>query len=241
MRGVLAGILCVLAFGTSGTPLAPSAGARLAAHARVLDPPNAVSDSAAVARYIETVLAQAGYEVSREVNGQEQRIEAGIAGTPAPAAERRTFIIGANYIPRAARQRTATAAVIELARLLKTLHPASGTDIRFVFFVRAESAATEHAGDFIAFQGSPAQSRRVRSTLASFRAASTFPQEGLATPAYAEGVTVAGGLMITDAEFLRYPYLRAAQEKDQADFDGMAQAVASLARLLARLAASDEA
>lgn len=148
-----------------------------------------------------------------------------------------SIIIGANYSPVARDLGSGAAAVIELARLLKGIQVPEGTEIRLVFFVRGLGEPGPPAGNFIAFSGTRDHSARVRRALASFRAVSTFPDEGLAAQAYVEGVTVSGTLMITDAEFLRYPYFHTSGSASQPDYDNMARVVDALARLLRRIAA----
>lgn len=193
------------------------------------------------ARHIETALARLGYEVTRQESMQRgnrrQQIEVSVSN-PAPArTPARVFIIGANYSPLARDLGGGVAAVIELARLLKSVKAPEGTELRFVFFVRGLEEPGPPAGNFIAFSGPRAESDRIRQALASFRAVSTFPEEGLAAQAYVEGVTVSGRLMITDAEFLRYPYSHAGESTGQPAYDNMARVVDALARLVRHMAA----
>jgi hypothetical protein len=193
------------------------------------------------ARYIETALARLGYEVTRQSRTQQgsrmQQIEVTLPN-PAPAhVPPRVLIIGANYSPLASDPGSGVSAVIELARLLRHVKRPDGTEIRFVFFVRGIEEPGPPAGNFIAFSGTRAASDRVRKALASFHAVSSFPEEGLAAQAYVEGVTVSGKLMITDVEFLRYPYSHAGQGAGQPDYDNMARVVDALARLVRKIAA----
>ena len=197
--------------------------------------------SGEAARYIETALARLGYEVTRQesmqLGNRRQQIEVSVSH-PGPAhLPARVFIIGANYSPLARDLGGGVAAVIELARLLKSVKAPEGTELRFVFFVRGFDEPGPPAGNFIAFAGTRAESDRVRKALASFRAVSTLPEEGLAAQAYVEGVTVSGRLMITDAEFLRYPYSHAGESAGHPDYDNMARVVDALARLVRHIAA----
>ncbi|QNA90043.1 M28 family peptidase [Massilia sp. Dwa41.01b] len=97
--------------------------------------------------YIETTLRQAGYVPTRqeyEVAGQRVRnIEVAVANVAQGKRPERIFIVGAHYdsapgAPGANDNGSGTAAVLELARLLKTVQPRAGTEVRFVFFVNEE-------------------------------------------------------------------------------------------------------
>ena len=99
------------------------------------------------ARYIEQALAGFGYALKRqeyEAGGQKVRnIEVSVANVAKDARPERIFIIGAHYdsalgAPGANDNGSGTAAVLELARLLKTVRPSYGTEIKFVFFVNEE-------------------------------------------------------------------------------------------------------
>ena len=101
----------------------------------------------AAAHYIETALGTEGYTVRRQeylAGGQGVRnIKVSVANVDKGAKPARIFIIGAHYdsapgAPGANDNASGTAAVLELARLLKTLHPSRGTEIKFVFFVNEE-------------------------------------------------------------------------------------------------------
>ncbi len=204
----------------SKEPFAPLP-VRLVLHGSLLE-------HATAARYIETALARAGYEVTRQPGPQRQQIEVSL-GAARPAI--RTFIIGASYSATTGDNGSGVAAVIELARMLKGIDLARGTQLTFVFFV----GDTNAAGNFIAYHGPPAESARVRKSLASFRTATSASAEGLASNAFVEGVVVSGPIMITDADVLRYPYVHTAQGAP--DYDNLATQVSNLAKLLTRLAA----
>ena len=97
--------------------------------------------------YIENTLEKAGYTPSRQeytAAGQQVRnIEVAVANVVKGKRPERIFIVGAHYdsaegAPGANDNGSGTAAVLELARLLKTMRPASGTEVRFVFFVNEE-------------------------------------------------------------------------------------------------------
>lgn len=99
------------------------------------------------ALYIETTLERAGYKPTRqeyEAGGQRVRnIEAAVGNVTKGKRPERIFIVGAHYdsavgAPGANDNGSGTAAVLELARLLKTMQPAAGTEVRFVFFVNEE-------------------------------------------------------------------------------------------------------
>lgn len=254
------------------------------------------------ALYIETSLAAEGYAVRRQeytFEGHRVRnLEVSITSSPPTKTPNRIFIVGAHYdsapgAPGANDNGSGTAAVLELARLLKGIRLAAGTELKFVFFVNEEPpyflgegmGSVQHArdlrkrgqpveaaliletigcyssapnsqryppgleklypntGNFIAFVGTLENSELVRKTLAAFRAASTFPAEGLAAPAYVEGVTLSDhtsynrqgypALMITDTAFLRYPYYHTAQDTpDKLDYGGMSRVVQGLAKVI---------
>jgi Zn-dependent M28 family amino/carboxypeptidase len=102
-------------------------------------------ESAAV--YIEKTLAEAGYRSTRQEyaagGGRVHNIEASIGNVAPGRRPERIFIVGAHYdsalgAPGANDNGSGTAAVLELARLLHTMRPSAGTEVRFVFFVNEE-------------------------------------------------------------------------------------------------------
>ncbi|WP_267877554.1 M28 family peptidase [Massilia sp. IC2-477] len=99
------------------------------------------------ARHIETTLESYGYRPRKQeyqADGQKVRnIEVSVSNTVAGAKPERIFIVGAHYdsargAPGANDNGSGTAAVLELARLLKTMQPSRGTEVKFVFFVNEE-------------------------------------------------------------------------------------------------------
>ncbi|MEN3278022.1 MAG: hypothetical protein V7631_3812 [Massilia sp.] len=97
--------------------------------------------------YIETELKRAGYQPARQeytAGGQRVRnIEVAVSNVARGKRPERIFIVGAHYdsapgAPGANDNGSGTAAVLELARLLKTMQPRAGTEVRFVFFVNEE-------------------------------------------------------------------------------------------------------
>jgi hypothetical protein len=112
--------------------------------------------------YIEQTLGSEGYRIRRQdykAGGQKVRnIEVSVANVAPGARPARIFIIGAHYdsvagtpvagtpvagtpapgAPGANDNGSGTAAVLELARLLKTMRPSQGTEVKFVFFVNEE-------------------------------------------------------------------------------------------------------
>lgn len=212
----------------------------------------------AAARYIGNVLEADGYQVRRqeyEAGGRKVRnIEVSIANVAPNARPARIFIIGAQG---ANDNGGGTAAVLELARLLKDMRPSQGTEVKFVFFVGADTGSMRHAdtgrpysGNFIAFVGTLASSHLVQDTLAAFRSVSGFPAHGLAALAYVQGVTLSDhashqrfgypAIMITDTGFMRYPYYKmngsAEDTPDRIDYQGTARVVSGLARTIMALA-----
>jgi hypothetical protein len=122
---------------------------RLQAHVTAIasSPRNVQRDEALekAARYIEQTLSQLGYAIDRQifsVDGSAVRnIEATLEARAGTAAVR-TLVVGAHYdsyedSPGANDNATGTAAVLELARLLKNWQPQS-TRLRLVLFVNEE-------------------------------------------------------------------------------------------------------
>jgi hypothetical protein len=171
------------------------------------------------ARYIEGVLGTEGYAIRRqeyEAGGHKVRnIEVSVSNVSPNTKPARIFIVGANRSDNTGG--SGTAAVLELARLLKDMRPSPGTEVKFVFFVNDEPpyfmgqdmGSMQHArklppglegrypdtgrpdaGNFIAFVGTMESARLVQDALSAFRAVSDFPAHGLAAPAYVQGVTL---------------------------------------------------
>jgi Zn-dependent M28 family amino/carboxypeptidase len=103
------------------------------------------------ARYIESALKNEGYAVRRQeyqAGGPHsshlvRNIEVSVANLAPGARPARIFIVGAHYdsapgAPGANDNGSGTAAVLELARLLKDMRPSQGTEVKFVFFVNEE-------------------------------------------------------------------------------------------------------
>lgn len=268
-------ILVLLAIYTmSPSSARPELAARLRTHVQAIAGEPDTANPAALeqaARHIETALAAEGYQVLRSqystAGHPVRNIEASLANLAGHVRPEQVFIVGARYDPNG--NGSGAAAVLELARLLKAMQPAYGTELKFVFLVsgagappdagatdgmhRAKVARHRYdpgsapAGNFIAFAGTPASAATVRETLAAFRAAPDSPAEGLASPAYVQGVTLldrapgnrAGypALMVTDTAFLRYPYYHTAgDDADKPDYEGMARVVTALARTIGALA-----
>lgn len=95
------------------------------------------SERERAARYIEDVLKTGGYAIRRQqypAGGQMVRnIEASVSNVAPNVRPARIFIVGAHYD-----NDSGTAAVLELARLLKDMRPSEGTEVKFVFFVNEE-------------------------------------------------------------------------------------------------------
>lgn len=147
---LLAILLGLMVVETDSAP-APSLSARLRAHVEAIAAqehntatPRALEQSA---RHIENALNGFGYALKRqeyEAGGQKVRnIEVSIDNVAKGAKPDRIFIIGAHYdsapgAPGANDNGSGTAAVLELARMLKTMQPSRGTEVKFVFFVNEE-------------------------------------------------------------------------------------------------------
>jgi hypothetical protein len=255
---LLAIVLATLTVETrsDATPLA----ARLQAHARALAP----SAPSSPMQYVDTSLRRYGYVLHRQqIDGDSashpaHSIEATLASVTPGAMPERTFVIGARVGPGGD---VGAAAVLELARAVKDLRPAPGTEIRFVFFMGAAESGAEDtgAGNFIAFIGTPDGAQRVRQAFAALRSDPQLMHHGLATSAHVMGLTLSRGgnsdddadgspatttLLITGSDFLGYPYfytapLPADENSDMqqpGEFDGLARVVAGLTRTLTAMA-----
>jgi hypothetical protein len=98
-----------------------------------------------VARYIEATLASAGYVVGRQEFVADGEVVRNIDATiePARASDPEVIVVGAHYdsvrgSPGANDNGSGTAALLELARLLRDLSGTSNKRIRFVLFVNEE-------------------------------------------------------------------------------------------------------
>lgn len=263
---LLAIALATLTLETDSAPKpGPALSSRLRAHVQAIA--SQAHDSAAphateqAARHIETTLLRLGYDVRRhdsEAGGSKIRnIEVSIANTAPGARPERIFIVGARYGARYGAHRSdqdngsGAAAVLELARLLKTMRPSRGTEVKFVFFVNAGPPGLQDrhggSGNFIAYVGTLESSAQVRRAMAAFRAQPEHPTEGLAAPAHVMGVTLSShassrrhgdpALLITDTAFLRYPYHHTLDDSaEQFDYASMARVVQGLARTIDALA-----
>ena len=203
---LLAIVLALITAEIDSAPAAPPLTARLRAHVEA----TTATKPDVSGRYIETTLHSFGYAPVRA--RQTRDIEVAVANLAPGARPERVFIVGDRG--------GGTAAVLELARILKTMQPSRGTEIRFVFFAGQASPPVAdgppEAGSFIAFSGTMEASARVRQALDAFR-------ERRGSPA----------LLITETGFLAYPYHRTAHK---VDVDGMARVVSGLARTITALA-----
>lgn len=284
----------------------PSLAAKLEQHVRKVattehnvSVPHALEQSA---RYIEATLAEMGYKVERQEYAFDgirvRNLEVAISNATAGKLADHVYIVGAHYdsaegAPGANDNGSGTAALIELARMLKGVKPAAGTELKLVFFVNEEPpyfktpgmGSMRHAkalreqgskvegaliletvgyysqaknsqqypaglgalypseGNFIAFVATTGSGSLMRKTLAAFRAASTFPAQGLVGPAFIPGVTFSDhwsynqydypAIMITDTAFMRYPHYHTMQDTpDKLDYASMAQVVTGLSTVI---------
>ena len=148
---VLLILLAILTVNPSTAMPDPSLATRLRAHVvtiaaaeRNTATPERLEEAA---RYIENFLKTEHYQVRRQANragGQTVRnIEVSVANVAPGARPARIFIVGAHYdsvpgSPGANDNASGTAAVLELARLLRDMRPSQGTEVRFVFLVNEE-------------------------------------------------------------------------------------------------------
>jgi len=114
------------------------------------------------ARYIEATLSRLGYAVSRqefETDGVKVR-NLEVRRTGPGAGKARLIVIGAHYDSAqgavgADDNGSGVAALLELARLLKSVQPAEGLEMRLVFYVNEELPwfATEKMGSLVHANG----------------------------------------------------------------------------------------
>ncbi|MGO4477317.1 M28 family peptidase [Massilia sp. 2TAF26] len=147
-------LLVVLALFTvspgAAVPEIPLA-SRLRAHVAAIDAGERGAATPArrerAARYIEDVLRGDGYAIRRQryqAGGPHaprlvRNIEVAVSNLAPGARPTRIFIVGARCDPAPGDDDgSGTAAVLELARLLKDLRPSQGTEVKFVFFIDEE-------------------------------------------------------------------------------------------------------
>jgi len=181
---ILVAVLTVSPTSTSAAA-APPLDERLRAHVSAIassehntGTPLALERAAA---YIETALTEAGYRPARQeyaAGGQRVRnIEVAVGNLAPGKRPDRIFIVGAHYdsapgAPGANDNGSGTAAVLELARLLKNVQLSAGTELRFVLFVNEEPpwfmgeqmGSMVHAAE-MKRQGQPVQAALVLETM----------------------------------------------------------------------------
>lgn len=259
---LLAIVLAVLTVDTSSGE--PPLAARLQAHTQALASSTPATGGAL--RHVEASLRRSGYAPRLQHSGDAthpgRSIEVAVSRLAPNGRPDRTFIVGAHLGRDAAASAAGAAAVLELARAARTLSPAYGTEVRFVFFIadarpvgaeRRPDADRRDGGNFMAFVGTRASSSQVRQALAALRSDPMLARQGLAAPAHVMGLTLSGhgsrpgdgpALVITETGFLRFPYFRTEtppgqapeQAQDHNDYDGMARIVGGLAHTLEALA-----
>ena len=225
---------------------------RLQAHALALAP----DASGSPMQHVDTSLRRCGYALHRlrigSVGQFAHSIEATLANVAPGIKPIRTFVIGARIGPGGD---VGAAAVLELAHALQFLRPARGTEIRFVFFTEDAGPSEQDIGarNFIAFIGTRDGAQRVHQRFAALRSNPQLMHHGLATSAHVMGLMLSrrgGGspemttLLITDSDFLTYPYFNTAptpvDQNDDAQtpsaYDGLARVVAGLTRTLTAMA-----
>jgi hypothetical protein len=231
-------VLAIFTFRGEPAHAAPPVAKRLRLHALGI---------AAEADYAQAALAAYGYKVRHQYFGigtySASTTEATLANVAPGAQAERVFIVGSRYAAgdaAAEEDCTGAAAVLALAGLLRHVHPAAGTEIRFVLF---SAPHVVNPGSFVAFIGTRAASAPVRQALAAFRDDAVFLAGGIAAPSYLQATTLAthsaasgGALLIADTDFARYPFFRAGQSEAESEYDGMARVVTGLAQTLSSLA-----
>lgn len=255
---VLLVLLALVTVNPSAAIAGPTLATRLRTHVDALEPDGSAPAvrTRAAAAYIDNVLKMTGYAVHDRLGaGGARDIEVAVANVAPGTRPARSFVVGARYDGAVHDDDDAlagdtagdVAAVLELARLLRRVHPTAGTEVRFVFLLdpadiaHGPDPARDHAS-FIAFAGPPAAARQVQDTLAAFQGAPEVAIRGLAAPAYLQGVTVSGHgrgtptLVVMDTAFTRFPY-RHAEDDDPSRDDTPAQRIdAAAARVVRGLA-----
>src|SRR5256885_6678113 len=122
------------------------------------------------ARYIEATLSGLGYAVSRQEfeTGDMKVRTLGVRRAGPGAGKTRLIVIGANYDSAqgavgADDNGSGVAALLELARLLKSVEPAEGLEMRLVFYVNEELPwfGTEKMGSLVHASGLAREKREV--------------------------------------------------------------------------------
>lgn len=174
---------CTVAASASSTPPEPHLAARLEQHVRAVASvehnTSRPQDLEQAARYIESTLVGLGYQLRRQeyFDGRQQvrNIEVAIRAANRPAPPQppaRIVIVGAHYdsargAPGANDNGSGTAALLELARLLKTATVAPGTELKLVWYVNEEPPhfGTEAMGSWRHAQALKATSQPVQAVL----------------------------------------------------------------------------
>jgi hypothetical protein len=206
------------------------------------------------ARYIAATLAAQGYRVhaQRETTGRHvvRKIEGWRSAPQSLQRPARTFILAARYGSPGEDELAATVAMLELARLLKAMRPAAGTEIRFVFFLSRAVPVDAPFGSFVAYAGPRAALGHVGQSLAFFRSAPDQAAGALAAPAWVQGVTLGhlpgaavgseDAMLLADIGALHSPCLPATQDSGQPDYKGIARMIKQLALSIRVLAGVTE-
>ena len=152
-------ILATGLMASAQAPAPPSLDVRLARHVHQVasvehntSKPATLEDAAT---YIETTLAALGYSVKRQqyayVGHMVRNLEVSLINSAGKKPPERIFIVGAHVdcapgAPGANDNGSSTAAVLELARMLRGIHLGQGTELKFVFFVNQEPSYFSGAG-----------------------------------------------------------------------------------------------
>lgn len=201
------------------------------------------------ASYIAATLAGQGYRVhvQRDVRRGRvtRKIEAWRAAPGAGDQPQRSFILAARYGSPDTDQLAPTAALLEVARLLRSVQPAAGTEIRFVFFI-GRAPADPPFNSFVAYAGPHASLGPVGTALAFFRNPPDGPAGALAAPAWVQGVTLGhlrgdtsaggGAMLLADIGALHSPCVPTTSDSDAPDYKTIARMVRQLAQAIGALA-----
>ncbi|MGZ5202212.1 MAG: hypothetical protein ACXWC4_20830 [Telluria sp.] len=204
-------------------------------------------------RYIAATLAAQGYRVHWQRDGQGghavRKVEAWLGSAQPGRQPSRNFILATSLQPADDDALADTAAMLELARLIKDLHPTAGTDIRFVFFIGRALPADAPYGSFIAYAGPGGALAQAREALAFFRSPPDGTAGVLAAPAWIQGVTLGhlqaagsadNAMLLADIGALQSPCLPAAGRGVQPNYKTIARTLLQLARTVNALAGTGQ-
>jgi hypothetical protein len=203
------------------------------------------------ARYIGATLAEQGYRVQLQRDGPGRlavhTIEAWRSAVLPGRQPLRSFIFMASL--RSDDDLPATAAMLEVARLLQAVRPTANTELRFVFMVSRTPPRDAPSGNLVAYVGPRASLAQVGASIAFFLSAPDGPGGAIAAPGWVQGVTLGGlegpgandgAMLLADIDALQSPCLPASRAGGQPQFETIARMVRQLARSVRTLAGTNQ-